>query len=245
MASIKVPSEPIEPEPKWKKYEKVIAAIEKSYSDCTITHDRKIIGRRSQVERQVDVWLEAKVGHDHTVTVAVECRCYEDTPVAIKDIDAFYGFLDDTGANKGVIISNSGFTEGAKARADQGDIELKTLTFEEAEEFAWGDYLTDSCDAYGCWGGTIGWRGFGEECSEWGYCNNCGSFHIRCRNCGTLGSYNESNYVQCSGCPMTFHLIKEKGDTYRIVEIPPDDDECLDEDEYEESDADVQEHSEE
>ncbi len=108
----------IEAEPDWKIYEKAIAHIEESYDNCKVTQNHKVTGRRSDLDRQVDVWLEAEIGDNHVVTVAIECRRYSDRPVSIKDIDAFYGFLDDVGANKGVMISHSGYTDGARKRAE-------------------------------------------------------------------------------------------------------------------------------
>src|ERR1700730_4534356 len=87
-----------EPEPDWKIYEKSIAHIEESYDNCKVSQNHKVTGRRSGTERQVDVWLEAVVGDNHVVTVAIECRRYSGRPVSIKDIDALYGFLDDVGA---------------------------------------------------------------------------------------------------------------------------------------------------
>src|ERR1700719_3842677 len=100
-----------EPGPKFLVYEKAVARLKESFGDCEVNHDHKIVGRRSGVERQVDIWLSTTVGGKHGVNVVVECKCHETTPVAIKDVDAFYGFLDDVGANKGVLISNTGFTE--------------------------------------------------------------------------------------------------------------------------------------
>ncbi len=86
-------------EPDWKVYERSIAHIEESYMICKVIRNHKIMGRRSETERQVDVWLEAEIGDNHSVTVAIECRRYRDRPVSIKDTDAFYGFLEDTGTN--------------------------------------------------------------------------------------------------------------------------------------------------
>lgn len=57
--------------------------------------------------------------------------------MGIKDIDAFCGFIDDVGANKGVLISDSGFTEGAIKRAAAADIKLTTMTLREAEDTDW------------------------------------------------------------------------------------------------------------
>src|SRR5437773_7345771 len=86
-----------EPEPDWKIDEGAIARIEESHKNCKVTRNNKVKGRRSGVERQVDVWLEAEIGDNHVVTVAIECRRYSDRPVSIKDIDAFVGFLEGVG----------------------------------------------------------------------------------------------------------------------------------------------------
>jgi predicted helicase len=93
------------------------------------------VGCRSGIERQVDVWVTGLVG-PHEINIAVECRCYQGR-VGIKDVEAFYSFLDDVGANKGVIISDSGFTAGARSRTRGSDVELKTLTLRKAEDFDW------------------------------------------------------------------------------------------------------------
>src|SRR5580700_3281819 len=186
MASSGLPIEPDEelpPEPlsesDWKMYEHLIAEIEESQKNCTVTRNYKIAGKRSGVERQVDVWLSAKMGKEHLVTVAIECRRYGARPVSIKDIDAFCGFLDDVGANKGVMISHSGFTDGANRRAVGAGIELRTLTLEEAEDFDWEEFTQDSCQTFGGCYGTIGWV-YTDGGSELGYCGYCGTLHIRC-----------------------------------------------------------------
>ena len=85
-----------------------------AYPDWHVIHEYKVVGRRSGIECQVDVWGTGLVG-PHEVNIAVECRCYQGR-VGIKDVEAFYSFLDDVGANKGVIISDSGFTSGARSR---------------------------------------------------------------------------------------------------------------------------------
>lgn len=165
--------------------------------------------------------METAVGDNHTVHVAIECRCYDDKPVAIKDIDAFVAFLDDVGAHKGVMISHSGFTDGARKRAEAANIELKTLTLEEAEEFDWDEYVSDSCQTLGqCWG-TIRWQ-FSDGASEAGYCSMCGSFHIRCGNCDDVSSYDEKPYVTCFSCGRQWKLDFDDGMTSDITELPPD-----------------------
>lgn len=212
-------SESVESEPDWKLFEKAVAHIEESYGNCKVIRNHKLKGRRSDTERQVDVWLEAEIGDNHVVTVAIECRRYADRPVSIKDMDAFVGFLEDVGANKGVMISHSGYTDGARKRAAGAGIELRTLTLEEAEEFDWEDFLRDSCRVPECFG-TIHWH-YSDHHSEAGHCSSCGSFHIRCGNCGSVDWYEESGIPNC-WCSTKWRLKKEKGEICGIEEIPPE-----------------------
>lgn len=213
-------------EPKWRIYEKVVARLKESFGDCEVRLDHTVTGRRSGIGRQVDIWLSATLG-GHTVTVAVECRCYDAKPVGIKDVDAFYGFLDDVGANKGVLISNSGFTNGAEKRADGSTVELQTLTLEEAETFDWANYVADRCqNPAGCWG-FIEWNealcqeGGGQfpPPYEAGFCDSCGLLHIRCGECGELSFYLEDPMVQCDACETRWELEFEKGVLVSIRQV--------------------------
>jgi hypothetical protein len=210
------PGPDLRAEPDWKLYEKAIARIEKSYGNCKVTPNHRPIGRLSGVKRQVDVWLEASVGDNHIVRVAIECRHHTDTPVDIKDIDAFCGFLDDVGANKGVMMSHSGYTDGARKRAEGAGIDLKVLTLEEAEEFDWEEFVQDDCQVENCFG-TIQWH-FQDGNSEAGRCHNCGTFHIRCGNCGEVSWYHESDIEECL-CGMSWRLRQEDGMTSGIEEL--------------------------
>lgn len=209
---------------KWKIYENTVASLKSKYRDSKVQLNKRIKGRRSGVKRQVDVWVSADVS-GATIKIAVECRCYEKEPIGIKDVDAFYGFLDDVGANKGVMISNSGFTKGAKKRADGAIIELTPLTLEDAEQFDWAEYVTDACQISGCWG-NIQWNEM--ICAEGGsmepppykagFCDSCGSFHLRCGNCGTTKAYEQESDVQCDGCEVRWKLRFDRKGLFDSVE---------------------------
>ncbi len=217
---------PYEEEPKWRIYEKAVASLKEAYRDCDVTHDKRVIGRRSEVERQVDIWLSGMFG-GHELTVAVECRNHA-KPLGIKDVEAFYGFLDDVGANKGVLISSSDFTNGAKKRADGSNVNLQVLTLEEAEDFDWAAYIAPSCQALGCWG-YVSWNEM--ICHEGGdptpppyqagFCDYCLSFHIECGNCGYMYSYEEDSEIQCHGCEARWELDLEKGNVIGIRQVNP------------------------
>jgi len=204
-------------DPKWRIYERAAAELEASYPDCHVIHDHKVVGRRSGIERQVDVWVNGLVG-PHEINIAVECRCSLGR-VGIKGVEAFYSFLDDVGANKGVIIGDSGFTSGARSRAHNSDIELKTLTLRQAEDFDWTSIWEQewheeherfyTCKTGGCRGSISymyddGVRA-GDPAAEvsgsiliagtshfpsGAYCQSCGEFHIWCNRCNCVAPYD-------------------------------------------------------
>ncbi len=216
-------------DPKWKIYERAAAALEASYPDCHVIHDHKVTGRRSSIERQVDVWVTGSVGA-HEINIAVECRCYQGR-VGIKDVEAFYGFLDDVAANKGVIVSDSGFTTGARQRAHGSDIELTTLTLRQAEDFDWTSIweqewheeheLFYTCKTAGC-RGSISYNC--DDGAKAGECQSCGQFHIWCNRCNTVQPYDlathekhQYHHVRCIGrsgrgqCRQQWRLYFERG----------------------------------
>ena len=218
--------EPPHADPKWLVYQKAVARLKDSFGDCHVIHDHKVKGRRSGIERQVDIWLSTTVGGKHPITVAVECKCHETSPVSIKDVDAFYGFLDDVGANKGVLISNTGFTDGAARRADGATLQLETLTLEEAQDFDWADYLEDdNCQSWNECFGYVSWEFHDDHGSKAGHCGSCGTFHIYCGECGTLTFHEEDEFVKCDGCENRWELTSEKGLTDGMIRLAPEPDE--------------------
>jgi hypothetical protein len=123
---------------------------------------------------------------------------------------------------------------GAAGVSAGAGVELSTLTFEEAEEFDWEEFIQVSCQTgSGCYG-TISWVYAGGG-SELGFCDWCGSLHIRCGECGSVNWYNQEQTITCDGCEMRWDLHTEKGDVFGFEESPPEKDS---EEEDEESEAD-------
>jgi hypothetical protein len=119
---------------KSEKYEKLVKRIYELLSpDNKVVHNDKILGKDSQTLRQVDVSIRGKVG-EHEILVAVECK---DTKrkVDVHEIDAFCTKLKDIGANKGVLVSNAGFSSSARRSAERNGIELCSV--HDAEEKDW------------------------------------------------------------------------------------------------------------
>jgi hypothetical protein len=208
-------------DPRWRIFEKVVADLTAEYPDCEVLQDHKVKGQRSGIPRQVDVWVNGKVAGCE-VKLVIECKCHRNK-IGIKDVDAFYGFLDDVGANKGVLVATSGFTKGAEARAKGADIRLDIKDLDEAEEIDWTEYLGRNCQSWcQCWG-SVNWD-YSENDTRMGHCSECGEFHIHCGHCGHTATYSPDGayasicdvHLRCESCNHCFVLGMEKGEVCDI-----------------------------
>lgn len=125
-------------DPKWKKFEKVIAGIHiLSDRGASVKFNDHIRGKKTNRKWQVDVSVRFKRGlYSHLIVI--ECKNLTHR-VSIKDVQAFIAKMDDFEADKGIIVSASGFQQGAIKAAEVYGIELYTLK-EEAGE--WIDKIT-------------------------------------------------------------------------------------------------------
>jgi hypothetical protein len=106
---------------KWKKFERVVAAIHVAEdSGASITWNEHINGR------QFDVAIRFKFQF-YDYLVLIECRDKK-SKVKAEAVEAFVTKSRDAGANKSIIVSSSGFQSGAKTVAAKHNIELFTLT---------------------------------------------------------------------------------------------------------------------
>ncbi len=95
---------------------------------ATVERNVHVLPRRGQRRRQVDILVRGRVFGLDDVTLAVDCKAWA-RRVAVGDIDRFLGFLDDVGADLGLLVSASGYSAAAKARL-------------EKERGAWAKLLT-------------------------------------------------------------------------------------------------------
>lgn len=115
-------------DPKWKRFEKLLAGIHLLKAEgAKVTFNDHITGKRTGRRRQIDVSLRFSNGY-YEYLVVVECKDYE---VPIDDVEAFRTKLEDVGG-RGILVSSKGFQKGAKTTAEAYGIELFTLT----EEFS-------------------------------------------------------------------------------------------------------------
>ena len=110
----------------WLEYDKLVAHI---YSElqphARVAHNDKIMGLESGKKRQIDVSIRDTVaGHD--LLIVVQAKNYT-RPADVSVVDGFASVVKDVRANKGVLICNAGFTQGAKDKARNIGIDLCSL----------------------------------------------------------------------------------------------------------------------
>src|SRR5579871_1506450 len=108
--------------------ESIVSKLCRGIEHAIVTKNAKIIGR-SGSSRQIDTLIDGKLGA-FPVKILVDSKNYA-TAVDIKDVDSMVGMVLDTGANLGVIVCPSGFTDGAKKRADSSGLQLYEI-YDEA-----------------------------------------------------------------------------------------------------------------
>ena len=123
----------------WKDFEDaVFEELERvfHFQNVEIIRNSHIIGRDSGVRRQIDVLIREKKDDEVISTTLVECKHYA-TKINVKIVDSFIGCLEDVGAEKGIIVSEKGFTKAAINRAHKGknDIEVDILSLGDLRRF--------------------------------------------------------------------------------------------------------------
>lgn len=120
----------------WKDYElEIHDSFKEMFPDADITHNVTVTGRYSKVERQVDILIEDYVAGSR-IRIVVDGKFFS-KKIDVKDVEMFIGMLNDCEANKGLLITQEGYSKAAIARAynDPIDIELDILNFKDLQTF--------------------------------------------------------------------------------------------------------------
>ena len=217
----------------WKEYEwGVVKILFEEIGDFTLRYNVNIVGKSGQ-SRQID--LVSKPGYVNLVSKVYDRRSREfeiidckerSRPTDINDVEQFIGLVADTGARKGTIISSSGFTVGAKRRAEVEDrIELRKIASEESNTAISGEiypnYIAEQCGAcidqrsdgnrygrilwYGNWQKVIG----GKAHICWvGKCLTCEKMQLYCDPCGAT-NHMEDNRGICPVCRIYYTSFRK------------------------------------
>lgn len=119
---------------KGKEYELLIEKLYKQLEpNAIITQNDSLPGKDSNTNRQIDVSIKYKFANVEQLIV-VEVKDHN-KPCAIGIVDGFSQVIKDVGANKGILISASGFTNTAIKAAKNLGIEV--LTIHSAQKKNW------------------------------------------------------------------------------------------------------------
>jgi hypothetical protein len=120
-------------DPKWRKFEKIIAGIHKfAEMGARVVLDDHIVGKITKRRRQIDVSVRFKHGF-YEYLLIVECKNYKHK-VPVKDVESLRTKMKDVGADRGVMVTTVGYQAGAIETARAYNIELRTLA-EEASDW--------------------------------------------------------------------------------------------------------------
>jgi hypothetical protein len=128
--------------PQWKRFENLAADIQRQLApEARVATNIKLLGKRTGTERQIDILVEQEVGQ-YSIRVVIDCKDYK-APVDVKDVEMFMGLVEDVGANKGAIITATGFTSTGKKRAKDAGIDIYRLV--DTSDTKWKTYLSIPC----------------------------------------------------------------------------------------------------
>jgi len=120
----------------WQQYEREIEEqFRRAYPSAQITHDAKLVGKFSKVERQIDLLIEERAS-DFAFRIVVDAK-YRGRKIDVSDVEAFIGLTRDVEAHTGMMVALEGYTPAAVNRAhnDDLDIILDVLNVEELKAF--------------------------------------------------------------------------------------------------------------
>jgi hypothetical protein len=116
----------------WREYEgEIEEQFRQAYPSAQITHDAKLLGKFSTVERQIDLLIEEHAA-DFAVRIVVDAK-YRGRTIDVGDVEAFIGLTRDVEAHTGMMVALEGYTPAAVKRAHNDDVDmiLDVLNFEE------------------------------------------------------------------------------------------------------------------
>ena len=120
----------------WRQFERAVhSELTYKFPTSTIRHDVRLAGTLSGTSRQIDVLVEEQLPSGQ-VRTAIDAK-QRARRIDVKEIESFIGLLRDIGVARGIVVSASGYTEAALARAfrDDVDLDLDIFTLEEFQRW--------------------------------------------------------------------------------------------------------------
>lgn len=120
----------------WKKYEQeILRYFQETFPETQISFDKKVVGRYSKVERQIDILIEGEIA-GYEIKIIVDCKHFSKN-IDVKQVESFSSMVEDVEAHQGVLITQKGFSKAATNRAYYGTqkVELDIINFSELQKF--------------------------------------------------------------------------------------------------------------
>ncbi len=132
----------------WKEYEREIhAEFRMLFPEAQVLRNQKLEGK-SGARRQIDVLIRDRAA-GRTVNIVVDGK-YFNRKVNVGVVESFAGLVRDVRADRGILVTNVGYTSGAlkRAQSERQGIELDILTTDPINlwmfQSKWGFPYVDS-----------------------------------------------------------------------------------------------------
>ncbi len=124
----------------WSDYENKVFEICKLYfNNAEITRDVKLVGKYSKRKRQIDILIKENIG-GNILTILIDCKLHN-KKIDVKKVESFIGMVEDVGADKGLMITENGYSTSALKRAyyNPKHIELDIYSLTELKSVFHGE----------------------------------------------------------------------------------------------------------
>jgi hypothetical protein len=206
----------------WRDYERFVAKLMSDYAsnDFTVIPNAKLLGSISNVERQIDVLIDAKWDNNTCRRIIVDAKRYKNK-IDVKDVEMFEGMMKDCRAQHGILVCPNGYTPAAKKRAQEA-ITIKLIPLDELGNLdlkLWDQCLGRCSSGKTSQHGLVlydspyGWALFDSplSISAVGKCDVCNQFHVWCWECGQKFALQNEDDHQCD-CADRFWLTSIESD---------------------------------
>lgn len=123
----------------WKEFEDLVERIHRLFHPkAKIVRNDYIRGINSEESRQIDIAVRYNLGPNQLLII-VECKRHS-RKLGVSAVGAFMATRDDVRANLAIMVSETGFTRGARNLADRNGI--KTYTLRDTRESGWANQIT-------------------------------------------------------------------------------------------------------
>lgn len=188
----------------WEKYEsQIFGKLKKEFPKVKILKNQEIRGLFSKRIRQIDILINGKLIGKQLIGV-VECKKFN-KKIDVKTVEEFISFIEDVGANIGIMITNIGYTKGAINRIATKNIKLDVVNFKKIEYYHFFWDRCDLCRDEDIIQGEIIWD-YSETISldgkdviiKNGTCSRCGESYFKCKECGEIFHIDDdSETLEC------------------------------------------------